>query len=190
VQERRAAWTPATAVITREVEQGHETDYDEWSRRFLAAVTQAPGYEGATFVGPPHDEPGRRMLILRFADRPSLRRWVDSPERRSLTAESDRFSRHVYEEPSSLETWFAIPGLGAVQPPPRWKMALATTPAAYVLITVIVLAVDPISEGWPRAAVNALVTVVMVLLLTYVAMPVVTRVLRRWLYPPSAPGPR
>jgi hypothetical protein len=50
--------------------------------------------------------------------------------------------KEVYEEPSSLETWFAIPGLGAVQPPPRWKMALVTTPTAYVLILAI-LAVSP-----------------------------------------------
>jgi antibiotic biosynthesis monooxygenase (ABM) superfamily enzyme len=50
-----------------------------------------------------------------------------------------------------------------------------------------VLAVDPISEGRPRTAVNALVTVLMVVPLTYVAMPLVTGVLRRWLYPPAAP---
>jgi antibiotic biosynthesis monooxygenase (ABM) superfamily enzyme len=128
------AWTPATAVITREIFPGRERDYQEWSRRQLAAARRLPGYQGATLVGPPHSEPGRRMLIMRFSDKQSLRRWVDSDERKSLTAEAADFSHHVYEEPSSLETWFAIPGTGTVEPPPRWKMALATTPAAYVLI--------------------------------------------------------
>jgi uncharacterized protein len=62
-------------------------------------------------------------------------------------------------------------------------MALATTPAAYVLILAILAALSPISESWPRAASNAVVTVLMVALLTWVAMPLVTRVLRPWLYP-------
>jgi antibiotic biosynthesis monooxygenase (ABM) superfamily enzyme len=171
-----ARWTPATAVITREVLPGREADYQEWSQRFLAAVGRLPGYQGATLIG-------RHMLVLRFADKQSLRQWNDSQERKTLTAESDAFSRHVYEEPSSLETWFAIPGMGAVDPPPRWKMALATTPAAYVLILAILAVLSPISESWSRAASNAVVTVVMVVLLTYVAMPIVTRLLRPWLYP-------
>ena len=82
------------------------------------------------------------MLILRFSDKRSLRRWVDSDERKSLTAEAAKFSKEAYEQPSSLETWFAIPGLGAVEPPSRWKMALVTTPAAYILITVILAALS------------------------------------------------
>jgi hypothetical protein len=32
-----AAWTPATAVITREVVPGREPDYQQWSRRLLTA---------------------------------------------------------------------------------------------------------------------------------------------------------
>ena len=179
------AWTPATAVITREIASGREADYQEWSRRLVEAAARLPGYEGATLVGPPHREPGRRMLILRFSDRRSLRRWVDSDERKSLTAEAAQFSKEVYEEPSSLETWFAIPGMGPVEPPPRWKMAVATTPAAYVLILAILTVLSPVSESWPLAVSNAVVTVLMVVLLTYVAMPLVTRMLRRWLYPPA-----
>jgi antibiotic biosynthesis monooxygenase (ABM) superfamily enzyme len=190
-----ARWTPATAVITREIFPGREPDYQQWSQRMVAAVARLPGYQGATLIGPPQGEPGRHMLILRFADRPSLQRWNDSEERKALTAESDAFSRHVYEEPSSLETWFAIPGMGAVEPPPRWKMALATTPAAYVLIVAILAILSPISESWPFAATNAVVTVLMVVLLTYVAMPTVTRLFRPWLYPAQtrqrrAPGKR
>lgn len=170
-------------VITREVSPGREPDYQQWWRRLVAAVARFPGYEGATLVGPPHGEPGRRMLIVRFSDRRSLGQWVGSDERRSLTAEAASFSKEVYEEPSSLETWFAIPGMGAVEPPPRWKMALVTTPAAYILITLILAVLSPISESWPHAASNAAVTLLMVALLTYVAMPILTRLLRPWLYP-------
>jgi antibiotic biosynthesis monooxygenase (ABM) superfamily enzyme len=179
----RAVWTPATAVITREVSPGREPDYQQWSRGLVAAVARFPGYEGATLLGPPHGQLGRHMLILRFSDKRSLQRWVDSDERKSLTAEAAKFSKEVYEQPSSLETWFAVPGLGAVAPPPRWKMALVTTPAAYILITAILAVLSPISESWPQIASNAVVTALMVALLTYVAMPTLTRVFRQWLYP-------
>ena len=189
-----AQWTPATAVITREIFPGRASDYQKWSQRLLAVVAGLPGYQGATLIRPSHGEPGQHMLILRFSDKQSLRRWADSEERKSLTAEAPAFSRHVYQEPSSLETWFAIPGMGAVTPPPRWKMALVTTPAAFVLILAILAVLSPASESWPRAASNAVVTMAMVVLLTYVAMPIVTRALRPWLYPSRArrhaPGTR
>jgi antibiotic biosynthesis monooxygenase (ABM) superfamily enzyme len=123
------------------------------------------------------------MLIMRFSDKRSLRAWNDSDERKALTSAASEFSEPAYEEASSLETWFTIPGLGAVRPPPRWKMALVTTPAAYVLIMAILLALSPVVESWPFAVLNAVVTVLMVVLLTYVAMPLLTRVLRPWLYP-------
>jgi antibiotic biosynthesis monooxygenase (ABM) superfamily enzyme len=177
------AWTPATSVVTREVSPGHEPDYDDWARRLVAEAARLPGYEGSTLVGPPRGDAGRRMLIMRFSDRDSLRRWNDSGRRKSLTAEADRFSSHVYEEPSSLETWFTIPGMGAVEPPPRWKMALVTTPAAYVLILLILLALAPVTDDLPFALRDAVVTVLMVVALTWVAMPLLTRLLRRWLYP-------
>ena len=183
-------WTPATAVITREIFSGREEDYRRWSQRLLAAVAGLPGYQGATLIGPPDGDPGRHMLILRFADKQSLQCWNDSEQRNALTAESATFSKHVYDEPSSLETWFTIPGMGAVEPPPRWKMALVTAPAAFVLITAILAALSSIGETWPAAATNAVVTVLMIVLLTYVAMPILTRALRPWLYPSRTRRPR
>jgi antibiotic biosynthesis monooxygenase (ABM) superfamily enzyme len=181
-----ASWTPGTAVITRDLLPDHDADYQEWSQRLIAAAAHVPGYEGATLVGPPHDEPGRRLMMLRFSDKEDLQRWVDSGERQALTAEADAFSTHVYEEPTSLETWFAIPGLGTVEPPPRWKMALVTAPASYVLAAIVLLALSPIIEDWPFLLANVVVTILLVLLLTYVAMPILTRLLRSWLYPSQA----
>ena len=70
---------------------------------------------------------------------------------------------------------------------------------AYVLILAILAVLSPISDSWPRAASNAVVTVLLTGLLTWVAMPIVTRVLRPWLYrrqrrissdQPRSPGPR
>jgi antibiotic biosynthesis monooxygenase (ABM) superfamily enzyme len=181
-----AAWSPATAVITRDLQPDRDADYQEWSQRLIAAAARVPGYEGATLVGPPHDEPGRRLMMLRFSDKEALQRWVDSGERQALTAEADAFSTHVYQEPTSLETWFAIPGLGTVEPPPRWKMALVTAPASYVLAAIVLLALSPIIEDWPFLLANVVVTILLVLLLTYVAMPVLTRMFRPWLYPSQA----
>jgi antibiotic biosynthesis monooxygenase (ABM) superfamily enzyme len=69
-------------------------------------------------------------------------------------------------------------------------MTLATTPATYVLILLILLALSPVTESWPLTASNAVVTVLMVVALTYLAMPLVTRLLRPWLYPRRQPPPR
>jgi hypothetical protein len=67
-------------------------------------------------------------------------------------------------------------------------MALLTWITLFPLITLVVLALDPILtrlELVPRLAITTAVTVP---LMTWVVMPRVTRLLRGWLYPePHAP---
>jgi uncharacterized protein len=47
----------------------------------------------------------------------------------------------------------------------------------------------PRVEGWPLLARAALLPVVVLSLMTYVVMPQLTRLLRRWLYPPQQHTP-
>ena len=64
-------------------------------------------------------------------------------------------------------------------------MLLTSFLGAYPLVVVLSAFVLPRVEGWPLLARAALVPVVVLSLMTYVVMPRLTRLLRRWLYPPE-----
>jgi hypothetical protein len=87
---------------------------------------------------------------------------------------------------TGLESWFTLPARPGAPPPPPWKMAVLTWVTIFPLITGVVLALNPLLEGFalvPRLAVTTAVTVP---LMTWLVMPRVTRLLRRWLYPTRA----
>ncbi|CAM02093.1 hypothetical protein [Saccharopolyspora erythraea] len=60
-------------------------------------------------------------------------------------------------------------------------MWLVSLVAVYPLVLVFQAFVVPMVSSWPLAAKAALFPLVLLTLMTYVIMPVVTRVLRRWL---------
>jgi antibiotic biosynthesis monooxygenase (ABM) superfamily enzyme len=82
---------------------------------------------------------------------------------------------------SGLEGWFSLPGRGPT-PPPRWKMALLTGAVVWVLITVLLALATPLLASLVLPL-RALVTAaVLVMLMTYVVMPRVSRLFAGWLY--------
>jgi uncharacterized protein len=75
---------------------------------------------------------------------------------------------------------FTPPAIGP-KPPPRWKMALITWPPVFVLISLISFAFRPELAKLPLLLRTLTVSTLMVLPLTLLIMPNVTRLLRRWL---------
>jgi antibiotic biosynthesis monooxygenase (ABM) superfamily enzyme len=57
--------------------------------------------------------------------------WDNSPDVQRLLQEANRYSTRHYETATGLETWFMLPNLKPVMPPPRWKMAFVVFAAAY-----------------------------------------------------------
>ena len=67
------------------------------------------------------------------------------------------------------------------KPPPRHKMALLTWVGAYAVITGLLSALGPVMAGWPLALQTLLLSVLMVVTLTWVVIPTLARVFRGWL---------
>ena len=64
-------------------------------------------------------------------------------------------------------------------------MALLTWITIFPLITLVVIVLEPLLEELTRVPRLAITTAVTVPIMTWVVMPRVTRLLRRWLYPHS-----
>jgi len=67
--------------------------------------------------------------------------------------------------------------------PPRHKMALLTWAGAWALITLILWLLGPVTATWPLPLRTLLISVLMVLGLTWVVIPKLTRIFAGWLAP-------
>jgi uncharacterized protein len=175
----------ATEVICREIKVGREKDFDEWFRHFLDLKKRAPGYLSTTVIAPGGSNSGTRYIITRFSNKDSLETWQKSEERTKMLDEVNSYSTPHYKTATGLETWFTLPKLEAIKPPPRWKMALVTFVAAFIISAVAQLFINLIFGSLPGIVNSLINTAIIVLGLTYFAMPQLTKLLRHWLYPPE-----
>ena len=171
-----------TRVYSRSIKPGHELQYDDWLRRYLTYERQARGYLGTTVIVPGGANSHLRYIIHRFADNDSLEEWEKSEQAVKMLEEVNNYSIRNYETATGLETWFTVPDIQGVIAPPKWKMAIIVFAAAFAISTAARYLLNPYIEPWPLLASNILYTSVLVLVLTYFAMPALSRLLRSWLY--------
>ena len=69
--------------------------------------------------------------------------------------------------------------------PPRHKMALLTWAGAWTAITLILWVLGPATATWPLPLRTLVISVLMVLALTWVVIPSLTRLFAGWLVQPS-----
>jgi antibiotic biosynthesis monooxygenase (ABM) superfamily enzyme len=104
--------------------------------------------------------------------------------------------RHLSTHPNSIEpagdVWVraiadAFDGRkkGALTAPPKYKLALVTWTGAYAIITLTLALLGSTMAHWPLALRTLVLSAVMVATLTWLVMPGLTRLLRRWLSTPS-----
>jgi antibiotic biosynthesis monooxygenase (ABM) superfamily enzyme len=182
---------PVTTTVTRRVKPGHETFYEQFLVGISAAASHFPGHLGVDIFRPESASTGEYRVVYRFDSALHLRAWLDSGERASWL---ERAEPHVIGPMrtrfvTGLETWFTLPDRPAARPPPPYKMALLTWITIFPLITLVVLALEPLLTELaliPRLGVTTAVTVP---IMTWLVMPRMTRLLRSWLYPdPPARG--
>jgi antibiotic biosynthesis monooxygenase (ABM) superfamily enzyme len=173
-----------TTTVTRRVKPGHEAAYEEFLEGIIAAASRFPGHIGVEVFRP--DAPGGEYrTVYRFDTAEHLRAWLGSAERAAWLERAERDAAGPMQSRylTGLESWFTLPSRPGALPPPPWKMALLTWVTIFPLITGVVLALDPLLEGFALVSRLAITTAVTVPLMTWVVMPQITRLLRGWLYP-------
>jgi hypothetical protein len=85
-----------------------------------------------------------------------------------------------------MEFWFT-PSVAAQRPaPPRYKQMLVAWLAIFPVSTALTLALRPVLDEIPFLARGVLISGMMVVLMTYLVMPFMTRLFARWLYRSAA----
>ncbi|MDZ7962817.1 MAG: antibiotic biosynthesis monooxygenase [Aulosira sp. DedQUE10] len=172
-----------TVVISQLVKPGCEKDYEAWMQEIIGVAKTYFGHLGTNVIRP---QPGVRaeyVIIFRFNSYENLKAWMTSRDREYWLNRGKHLVQsdpHV-QEICGLEGWFSLPGQ-PLKIPPRYKTALLTWGAVFVLINLLNTLLVPLIRGLPPLMISLIITIIMVLLLTYVVMPRVSRLFSRWLY--------
>lgn len=178
---------PVTVAITRQVPAGHEAEVVSWLSAGINLAERFPGFLGAGWVRP---DPGSETwhMLYRFADSAALDSWEHSSQRqwwRSSGVGLGVVEARV-ERRTGIEGWFDEPVERTVSEagpaaPPRWKQAvtiwIAFFPLSLLVGWVLVLVLPDLHIA-PRVL---LTTLVLTPVMTYVALPRITKALAWWL---------
>lgn len=178
-----------TEVVHRHIKPGYESQYSDWFGRMVETIKRFPGYKGASVIIPDHTDLNERIVIYRFVNEESLNRWRDSPERKKLLWEVDKYATQTYERAKGMETWFQLQKMQSQAkppaPPPKWKMALVLFICASLIGITSRLILSPYIGGYSLFVTGPIYALILVLCLTYAVMPYLTELLKGWLYPGS-----
>jgi uncharacterized protein len=177
---------PITVSITRTVDPHRAKEVAAWARAGQDLLSASPGYLGSGWVRPDPASPEWHMLY-RFADAESLATWEKSPERAWWVASALGMVEHSPEERrTGIEGWFDTPATVEVvqdRPftPPRWKQMVSIFLVFYPLSLAGNWALAGFASDWAMPLRVFVLVVVVTPIMTYVALPLVTRALRPWL---------
>jgi antibiotic biosynthesis monooxygenase (ABM) superfamily enzyme len=174
---------PIHIATTRRVKSGREAEFQEALREFFKTSFATTGVHGASMLVPPPGSTSPEFGILRtFANAQERDAFYASAlfkaweERIKPLTEGEPVQREL----TGLEAWFRSPN-----PPPRWKMALATFLGVFPTAMILNLTLASAMRSWNFIVGNTIFNACMVALLTWVVMPLITRALGRWLHPES-----
>lgn len=177
---------PVTVDVLRQVKPGCEEAFEVVLKDLLAAAQSFDGHLGVNVFCPTDRTHPEYRVIFKFDHLSNLKQWENSPIRSRLLERANRLT--LKNEPqvkviTGLETWFTLPSQGTMVPPPRYKMLIITALTIFPLINLINAIFQPLLQGLPILLRSLVITVVTVWVMTYVAMPRMTKLFAGWLYP-------
>lgn len=176
--------TGLTVVAQHRVKAGREAEFETALRAFMTFALSFPGQQGINVLRPAsglHDY----TMVARFADAESRQAFVATPDYVQHRAKLDALSedRPRIAELTGMETWFTLPELPHAAPPPKVKMALMSFLGVYPTTLLLGALLSPLIGGLPRLASHAVMIACSAVALTWLVMPALARLCRRWLYP-------
>ncbi len=170
-------------AITRRILPGREAEYEEKLRRFVQASLGCPGSRGVQLLHPAPGSDSREYGILRsFASEADRAEFYASPMFEQWIKDIEPLTDGGYEQHDlhGLEAWFRQ---GDAPRPPRWRMAVATLLGVYPTSLLLGTFIAPHLRSLPHPVTTLIIAGTMVVCLTWLVMPFVTKVLHPWLRP-------
>jgi len=188
-------------VVTARFNLSRQEEWEAVQAELNAAVSKYPGFESLD-VFKPEDGENLWTTVLSFRSAEDMERWKDSAERLSILDRAQGLSDdEVRVQPGAFGQWFSANATPSAQSP-AWKQAMVVLLVLYPLVTLYDITIGnvvghglnvgghPVFQGLgiPFPAVVFLGNAFGTALLTWVVMPVITRVFHWWLDPFASPS--
>jgi uncharacterized protein len=185
---------PVTVIVKRIAKKDKIKEFEEWLSGISKEVSKQEGSMGIDIIRPTNKNKSKLeyVVIFRFNNYHNLAKWEKSPIRNEWLQKGRKLieADPDVQKLTGLEFWFTpyfkdeSSSMIPLQPPPRYKMVIVTIPVISVLLLTLVpqihLLTEMLSIPFPIRLVIALT--ITVLLMTYVIMPLLTKLLKPWLF--------
>jgi uncharacterized protein len=185
---------PVTEIVKRIAKKNKINEFEEWLSRISKEFSKQDGSMGIDIIRPTNSNKTKSeyVIIFRFNTYDNLEKWEKSAIRNEWLQKSGELAEANYDvqKLTGLEFWFT-PHLKddsssrvPLNPPPRYKMVIVTIPVISILLLTLVPQIRILTEmlSIPYSIGLVIAIIILVLLMTYVIMPLLTKLLRSWLY--------
>lgn len=177
--------SPVIRIARRRIRPGHEAAYEALVGEMFQQMQACKGFLGAELI-PANEPDGEHQVIIRFSSEDALADWDASAARADLLARMGKLADAdpAYRRLSGLEAWFTPAVVPATMHPPRARMALVTWMGIFPTVSLVLWLIEPLLRPYlPFLPKVALLTGLIVATMTWVVMPQLTKVMRRFLNP-------
>lgn len=177
--------SPVTLMVARRVADGRYHDFITWLHEGEHLATDFPGYLGSGVLAPPPGD-DEFQIVFRFSDEQTMAAWEHSASRRAWLARGSGLFAQPHEKRAvGLDAWFG----SAHRQPPRWKQSVAIWLAFFP----VSLAFNLLFGSWlgELSLITRILlsTLALTPLMTYLFIPLSTRLLEPWLQAPPRHNP-
>ena len=173
-----------TVLVTRRIKPGQEATFEKLMGDMLRAAQQFDGHLGAQIVRPgdqPGSEPGLYHVVFAFDTQQHLQAWQESPARSlGLAALEPLVEGPTQTQVIGMANWFMTSSKQT--PPPRWKVAIVTWLGIFPTVLLLFTLLGETLATLPLVPRVATLTGMVVLIMTWVVAPQLTRLLKPWLH--------
>src|SRR3990167_9684372 len=176
-----------TIVTAHKVIPGQEAAHEAANKALNDAAARFPGFAGCEIFKPTPDN-NEYTTLIRFNNKENMNRWLNSPERKAgrevlYRTTADHRTKVVA---TGFGSWFAFnaeDGIAAA----AWKQAMVVLSALFPVVMIVNMTVGNfLSNEGASFAVNVFVgNTVGTIILTWLVMPVISRMMNWWLSPRS-----
>lgn len=170
---------PVTAVVSKRVPEASLDAYRRAQAELDQAMRSFPGFVRSQTSEPTPGAQDNHVTLFTFDSRENLDRWLRSDERRAALAGLDELidGKFTLSVMSGFGGWFPA----GERPTPRWKQAITVLIALFPTLIVLRWVQNAIAPDAPWLPALFISNVVSISILTWILMPLVTRVLAPWL---------
>ncbi|SUV68048.1 membrane protein [Bordetella avium] len=178
IKEFEMSAAPVTMLISRRIAPERYGDFLAWIRQGNILAAGFPGFLGCGVLQPPEGG-DLYQIVLRFTDEANLKRWENSlPRRMWLERGASLVRESAIHRVSGIESWFGERKIT----PPRWKQAISTWIAYFPMLLLFSTLLNEQLSALPLFWRVLVTTASMTPVLSFVCIPVITRLLHRWLH--------